>query len=136
MPKELLSNYKTIKKEEQFGVSGINGGIRNMCVGKGFCPKPFDNIIGYHVEGVDACLIADNDIKVHWEQKRIFRPPVDCMQLTNRKTGEEYIFDCINGQFYGQLDVSSSVDGKALLLHNYYTPTQHKKYEKETRNVI
>ena len=91
MQREMLTEYEEIK--DGFELSGAINGFCARCIGTGKCPKPFENITGFLIEGITENILADNDIKNDWQIQRIFNKINNAYVLTNYLTGEEIVFN-------------------------------------------
>ena len=89
--------------ENLFDLTGAINGYCAKCIGRGNCPKPFDKVIGYHIEGVSDNILADNDIKDDWRIERVYNNKDDAYLLTSRVTGEQVVFDNRHGQFHADI---------------------------------
>lgn len=114
MQKDLLIDYHELDNNN-LNLTGAVPGVCARCLGRGKCPSPFQNVIGYHFEGVNDNIIADNDIKKEWKIERILDTCTDAYLLTNYKSGEEVIFNNRDGQFFGELVTSDNRIAKCFI---------------------
>ena len=128
MKPELLGEYEAVPASEGFSLIGINRDHAMKCVGKGKCPPPFENITGYHVQGVEDNIIADKDVKKEWSIERVYSEDnnqviVDAIVLTNLKDPSiQVMFNCVQGQFVADVTVTDVSDTKfkCYLNSKYY----------------
>jgi hypothetical protein len=117
MNKELLTDYQTV--DDDLTISGAVDGACARCLGRGKCPRPFQNVTGYHFEGVKENILADVDVKQEWRISRLFDTCMDAYLLKHHETGEEVVFHNRNGQFFSEVEPTDS-SYKCLLNSAHY----------------
>ena len=126
MKRGLLSNYESVSNG--FTLGGIIPGSSLVCVGRGMCPHPFQDVVGYHVTNVEENIIADCDIKRSgWKRTPYYDDSdpnniVDEFRLTRKINGkkEDISFQCINDQYITELSKQEKRHYKTYLSTRYY----------------